>query len=124
MRYTLNVEERTLAGVPSRKLSRIIFSLAFRYLLKLGHHPINSGTVNAKQNYCQAIIHYDAPDGGTYYAQATASSVDITEIANGYVEGTFELTCPSYSQAVAAGAPTVLTVTKGRFYDKIDGLSK
>jgi hypothetical protein len=124
MRYKLNVEGRTMTGVPTLKLSRILFSLAFTYLPKLGHHPINSGVVNAKRNYCQAIIWYDAPDGGTYHAQATAGSVDITEIANGYVGGTFELTCPAYSQAIAAGTPAVLTVTKGRFYDKIDGPSK
>ncbi len=124
MRYTLTVGGKTQAGIPALNLSRILFALSFTYLPKIGHHPINSGAINSKQNYCQVLIWYDAPDGGTYYAPATSGSVDITEVANGYVGGTFELTCPSYSRAVAGGAPAILTVTKGRFYDKIDGPSK
>lgn len=121
VRYIFSVEGRSQQGVAGLKLSRLQFNISFSYLPKIGRHAINSGTSNAKQNYCGAYFYFDAPDGVTYRAQATAGHVDITEIANGYIGGTFELTCPAVNMPATSGAPAVFTFTKGRFYDLTNG---
>lgn len=119
VRYVFSIDGHSEKGVPGLNLSRLDFNISFSYLPKVGRHLINSGSANAKQNYCHAYFYFDAPDKGTYRAGATAGYVDITEIADGHIKGTFELSCPATNLPATSGAPAVLTVTQGRFYGLI-----
>ena len=119
VRYIFSVGGMSENGVPGLNLSRLDFRISFSYLPKIGRHPINTGSVNAKQNYCQAYVYFDAPDKGTYRAEAASGYVEITEIANGRIKGKFELTCPATNMPATSGAPAVLTFTQGQF----DGLT-
>lgn len=119
-RFIFSVEGQSQHGIPSLHLSRFTLSLAFSYLPKIGRHSMNSGSVNAQQHYCQGTFYFDAPDGVTYHADATSGYVDITEIADGNIKGTFAFTCTSRNMPATSGAPAVFTVTNGQFYDRID----
>lgn len=112
-RFIFSVEGKSQLGIASLRLSRFNCSLDFSYLPKIGRHFMNAGSVNAQQHYCQGTFYFDAPDGVTYYAHATSGYVDIMEIADGNIKGTFAFTCTSSNMLATSGAPAVFTVTNG-----------
>ncbi len=116
VRYVFSIDGTSPSGMPSLNLSRLGFNIYFTYLPKVGRHAINSKSANPKQNYCSAFFYFDAPDKITYRADATSGYVEITEVADRRIKGTFELVCPATKHMPStSGAPAVFTVTQGRF---------
>jgi hypothetical protein len=116
-----------LPGLPGVNVARFIIIISTTYLPKLGRHPINSsaGSLNPKGHYCQAIVYFylNSPLNYGYNAPVTSGFLNVTEVSDTSIGGTFELSAPvTRAEALAEGAPTVFTITNGAFYSDFGGV--
>lgn len=126
--FGLTGESKTgLPGLPGASVARFIIIISTTYLPKLGRHPINSpaGPPNSNGHYCQAVVHFylNSPLAYSYNATVTSGFLNVTEVSDRGIGGTFELSAPvTRVEALAEGAPTVFTITNGSFYDDFGGV--
>jgi hypothetical protein len=129
VRYNFSVEgdsKMGLPGLPGVKVARFIIIITTNYLPKLGRHPISdpAGPPNAKGHQCQAIVYFNLNSLLAYGYNATVTSgfLNVTEVSDTSVEGTFELSAPvTRREALEEGAPAVFTITNGSFFNDFSG---
>ena len=66
-----------------------------------------------------AGIQYELLDTSIYQATATGGMVEITEVSDNYVGGTFEFTAHSINVPPGSNAPSDFTIAQGQFYARL-----
>jgi hypothetical protein len=126
-RHDVFIEGGSATDLGKLGIRNFSLRLSATYMPKIGRHYFNNsyggpfGPPNAATKYLSASIQYDTFTGDTYRAGAVDGFLDIAEVKDKHVAGTFEFTAPTVNAPATSGTPAVLKVEKGAFYAEILG---
>lgn len=106
-----------------------MITLDFSYIPKIGRHNLNSGYTgpiggyNAKANYLGINMQYERLDGTVYHGFATSGFVDIAQVSDTQVAGSFEFEAFEFNVTNPSAPLLVFKAEKGQFNARIKDLT-
>jgi hypothetical protein len=124
-RNTVFIQGGSDTNLTALGIKGCMITLNFSYLPKIGRHNLNSGYTgpiggpNTKLNYLTANMQYERLDGTTLRGFATSGFVDITQVSNTQVAGSFEFEAFEFNVSNPSAPPLIFKAEKGQFNAKI-----
>ena len=126
-RHEVFIEGGSATDLGKLGIRNFSLRLSATYMPKIGRHYFNNtytgpiGPPNKDNKYLSASVQYDTFAGDVYRAGAVDGFLDIAEVTDKHVAGTFAFTAPAINAPTTSGTPAVLKVEKGAFYAEILG---
>jgi len=129
MRYIVDVRASANNDLSAGGIKGCAITISTHYLPQVGRHYINVNGASGQPlgppvrnfNFVSANIYGDWLDGTFFSGHAVDGFVDIIEVTDGQVRGTFEFNAPNRTWTAANGQPPVFRVEGGTFLADIIG---